>query len=95
MQIGQRIIFNKVTGKILNGTFDEREDTGLTQEMIGEMRPSEIDFVDLEYGQIDYTKYRIVAIDTATKQPILEELPKPQPSYEELQQQLLQSQGVI
>ncbi len=32
MKIGQRIIFDKKTGTILNGCLDEREDTGLTEE---------------------------------------------------------------
>ncbi|EJP6471352.1 hypothetical protein NHI66_000599 [Clostridium botulinum] len=49
MQIGTRIIFNKITGKVLNGCLEQRYDTGLTPEMINELRPKEIDFIDLPY----------------------------------------------
>ncbi|GAA0124780.1 hypothetical protein UT300019_06820 [Clostridium sp. CTA-19] len=49
MFLNFRLIYNKNTGTILNGTFSERFDSGLTDEMIGDLRPREIDFVDLPY----------------------------------------------
>ncbi|WP_034868569.1 hypothetical protein [Clostridium lundense] len=45
MKIGKRIIFDKATGKVLNGTFEERE--GDFQEGL---RPKKISFLDLSYG---------------------------------------------
>lgn len=45
---GKRIIYDKNTGKVLNGTFEEME--GELQEGL---RPLEIDFIDLPYGYND------------------------------------------
>ncbi|NMM65505.1 hypothetical protein HBE96_23285 [Clostridium sp. P21] len=48
MQIGMRLIFDKQTGKILNGVLGEMQ--GDLQEGL---RPAEIDFIDLPYGYND------------------------------------------
>ncbi|WP_342558769.1 hypothetical protein [Metasolibacillus sp. FSL K6-0083] len=68
MSRGNRVIFNQ-DGKIIY-------ETG---EMFGHVLPHEeitrLYHVDLEYGTIDYSKYRIVAIDVETMEPIIEKLP--------------------
>ena len=95
MQIGSRIIFNKLTGKVLNGMFDERLDGGLTQVMIDEMRPNEIDFIDLEYGDTTLVEVDQYHIDVETKTIVIDSKIEHVLTYEELQQQLLIAQGVI
>lgn len=50
MELGKRIIYDKNTGLILNGYLEERFDSGLTKEMIRQVRPLEIDFIDLPYN---------------------------------------------
>lgn len=69
MKIGNRIIFDQ-DGDIIT-------ELG---EMQGDVLPrkkiTKIDFLDLEYGSIDHSKYRIICVDVSTKQPILEEIPQ-------------------
>lgn len=88
MQIGNRIIYDQDGDIIIQ-----------MGEMQGDVLPRkeirELNFIDLEYGSIDYSKYKIANIDVVTKQPVLEDIPQMQPTYEELQQQLLIAQGVI
>ncbi|HCQ6138373.1 TPA: hypothetical protein OL455_003495, partial [Clostridioides difficile] len=36
---------------------------------------TELDYIDIPYGSIDYIKNRIIGINIETKQPILEEIP--------------------
>lgn len=50
MYIGLRIIYDKNTGKILNYCLEERFDNGLTEDKAKEIRPLEIDYLDLPYG---------------------------------------------
>lgn len=95
MKIGRRIIFNKATGKVLNGTFDEKFDSGLTQEMIDELRPIEIDFIDLPYGDVTLEDVDNYHIDIKTRAIVIDSKITHIPTYSELQQQLLQAQGVI
>lgn len=45
MQYGLRIIYDKNTGKVLNGSFGE-----MSGELQEGLRPLEIDFLDLPYG---------------------------------------------
>lgn len=58
-----------------------------------------LDFIDLNFGQVDTNKFRIVSIDVNTRQPILEERPvvktPEQLRIEELENQLLLLSGVI
>lgn len=68
MEIGNRIIHDQ-DGRVLSQTGEMRGDVLPHKEI------TELHFVDLEYGQIDISKYRIVGIDMVTRQPILEELP--------------------
>lgn len=86
MQIGNRIIYDQ-DGEILLQT----------GEMQGEVLPrkeiTELHFIDLDYGAINFQTHRLVAIDPKTKQPILEEMsiqltPEEQ-KIKELEDQLL------
>lgn len=95
MEIGKRIIFNKQTGKVLNSCFDEMTDTGLTQEQVNELRPVEIDFIDLQYGDTTLQDVDKCHIDISTRKIVIDSKVKHVPTYEELQQQLLQAKGVI
>lgn len=95
MEVGRRIIFDKTTGKII---FDMGEHSG----DVPPLEPiTEIDFIDLPYGQ-DSSKFnnaKSYHIDVATRQVVFDEFREPTLTPEqqvaELQQQLLQAQGVI
>jgi hypothetical protein len=68
MNLGKRIIYNQ-DGEILL-------EMG---EIKGAAYPhSNVDVIhvlDLDYGSIDYNKYRILKIDMETNKPVLEEIP--------------------
>jgi hypothetical protein len=92
MNRGNRIIFDQ-DGEILTST----------GEMSGDVLPhkeiTKIEFVDLEYGQVDTSKFRITKIDVATKNPFLENIEVPltpeQQRIKELENELLLASGVI
>lgn len=67
MQIGNRIIYDQ-DGQIVIQL----------GEMEGDVLPRKeirrLDYIDLEFGEIDYSKQRIVGVDTETKKPIIEEI---------------------
>ena len=92
MQIGNRIIFDQ-DGEVIVQLGE------MQGELLPRKNPLQLDYIDLEYGQLNYTKYRIVAIDTETKQPILEEIIIPkteeQLRIEALENELLKVSGVI
>lgn len=67
-QIGNRIVFDQDGDIIVE--FGEYQTDGEIRKSI-----SSLDYIDLDYGSIDFSKYRIIKIDTDTKQPILEEIP--------------------
>lgn len=93
MQIGYRIIYNKSNGQILYGV--NYNCLGEFSDAVEGLRPTEIDFIDLPYGDKtlqDADKYHV---DINTKQIVIDSIRQHQPAYEELQQQLLQAQGVI
>lgn len=90
MQYGQRIIFDTKNGKVLNGALGEM--SGDLQEGL---RPEAIDFIDLPYGDLILQDAQDYHIDPATKQIVIDSYREHVPTYEELQQQLLISQGVI
>lgn len=84
IEIGNRIIFDQDGDVIVQ-----------LGEMRGDVHPRKrdvtLDYIDIEYGQIDYDKYEIVAIDVTTKQPVLRELDvelTPEEIIEDLQEQL-------
>ena len=85
MKVGNRIIFNQ-DGEILY-QFGEMQGDVLPRKEI-----TELNHIDLEYGEIDYSKYKIIGIDIETKQPILEEIIREKTSEEiiqELENQIL------
>lgn len=66
MQIGNRIIFDEKGNILLQ-----------MGEMEGDVEPrGQIDYIDLEYGSIDYTTHYIESINVETKEPIIKEYPK-------------------
>ncbi|MBH7626468.1 hypothetical protein I6A52_20070, partial [Clostridioides difficile] len=54
---------------------------------------TELHYIDVEYGSIDYTRNRIIGINIETKEPILEEIPTfisdEEKRIQELENQLL------
>ncbi|HBH3250777.1 TPA: hypothetical protein KSJ14_004218, partial [Clostridioides difficile] len=81
-----RIIYDQ-TGKILLQTGEATGDI-LEHDTI-----TELHYIDVEYGSIDYTRNRIIGINIETKEPILEEIPTfisdEEKRIQELENQLL------
>ncbi|WP_077726365.1 hypothetical protein [Clostridioides difficile] len=75
------------TGKILLQTGEATGDI-LEHDTI-----TELHYIDVEYGNIDYTKNRITGINIETKEPILEEIPifvtEEEKRIQELENQIL------
>lgn len=69
VNLGSRIIYDQ-DGQILYQIGEMQGDVLPRKEI------TSLHYVDLEYGEIDFTTHRIVSIDPVTKHPILEELPK-------------------
>ncbi|MCG8260587.1 hypothetical protein MJO51_18330, partial [Clostridioides difficile] len=67
MERGNRIICDQ-TGKILLQTGEA------TGDILEHDEITELHFVDIPYGSIDYTRNRIIGINIETKEPILEEI---------------------
>ncbi|QXE20460.1 hypothetical protein [Clostridium sp. 001] len=93
MNIGRRIIYDSVSGKVL---LDLGEGQGEPRVAI-----NSLDYIDLLYGQ-DSDKFNRVKsyhVDVTTKTVVFDELYDPPVDKDAeiatLQQQLLQSQGVI
>ncbi|MCC0638554.1 hypothetical protein [Clostridioides sp. ES-S-0001-02] len=86
MNRANRIIYNQ-NGKILLQTGEATGDI-LEHDTI-----TELHYIDVEYGSIDYTRNRITGINIETKEPILEEIPvyvsKAEKEKQELENQLL------
>lgn len=84
MQIGNRVIFDE-KGNILFQT----------GEMEGYVSPrneiEKLDYIDLEYGSIDYTTHYIESINVETKEPIVKEYPKAELTNEQLYIQELEA----
>ncbi|WP_333953690.1 hypothetical protein [Clostridioides difficile] len=86
MNRANRIIYDQ-TGKIL---FQTGEATGdiLEHDII-----TQLHCVDVPYGSIDYTRNRIISVNTETKQPIVEEIPvyltEEEKRIQELENQIL------
>ncbi|VIF57409.1 Uncharacterised protein [Clostridioides difficile] len=68
MNVPNRVIYDQ-TGKII---FETGESCG---DVLPHNKITELDYIDIPYGSIDYIKNRIVGINIETKQPILEEIP--------------------
>ncbi|WP_434283585.1 hypothetical protein [Clostridium botulinum] len=96
MQIGERIIFNKATGTILNNCLEERYDSGLTQEMINDLRSEEIDYLDLEYGSTVLDNADIYHVDINTKEIVIDKYKEYVETEEEkLKNELLKTQAEV
>ena len=76
-QIGNRIIFDE-KGNILFQM----------GEMEGYVNPrnkiEKLDYIDLEFGSIDYTTHYIESINVETKEPIIKEYPKQELTDEQM-----------
>ncbi|NEZ74242.1 hypothetical protein EXM56_02540 [Clostridium botulinum] len=96
MQIEKRIIFNKVTGTVLNGCLEERYDSGLTEKMINDLRPKEIDYLDLEYGSTILKNVDTYHIDVETKEIVIDKYKEHIETEEEkLRGELLKTQAEV
>ena len=74
MQIGNRIIFDEKGNILLQ-----------MGEMEGDVEPrGQIDYIDLEYGSINYSTHYIESINVETKEPILKEYPKQELTDEQM-----------
>jgi hypothetical protein len=74
MQIGNRIIFDEKGNILLQ-----------MGEMEGDVEPrGQIDYIDLEFGSIDYTTHYIESINVETKKPIIKEYPKQELTDEQM-----------
>ncbi|MCC0784254.1 hypothetical protein IR152_14495 [Clostridioides sp. ES-S-0108-01] len=86
MNRANRIIYNQ-TGEILLQTGEATGDV-LEHDII-----TELFYIDVPYGSIDYNKNRIIGINMKTKQPILEEVPiylsEEEKRIQELENQIL------
>ena len=84
MRIGNRIIFDE-KGNILFQM----------GEMEGHVEPrneiEKLDYIDLEFGSIDYTTHYIESINVETKEPIVKEYPKAKLTDEQLYIQELEA----
>ena len=81
MQIGNRIIFDEKGNILLQ-----------MGEMEGDVEPrGQIDYIDLEYGSINYATHYIESIDVETKEPIVKEYPKQELTDEQLYIQELEA----
>ena len=84
MKIGNRIIFDE-KGNILFQM----------GEMEGWVNPrneiEKLDYIDLEFGSIDYTTHYIESINVETKEPIVKEYPKAKLTDEQLYIQELEA----
>lgn len=81
MQIGNRIIFDEKGNILLQ-----------MGEMEGDVNPrGQIDYIDLEYGSINYTTHYIESINVETKEPIVKEYPKQELTDEQLYIQELEA----
>lgn len=85
MQRGSLIIYDN-EGKIFLNTGDAEGD------VLPYTPPVGLPYIITEYGQLNGK--RVLSVDVATKKLVTEDIPV-QPTYEQLQQQLLQAQGVI
>ncbi|MCC0705250.1 hypothetical protein IC213_19520 [Clostridioides sp. ES-S-0049-02] len=68
MNVPNRIIYDQ-TGRTIFETGESCGDV-LPHDII-----TELHYIDIEYGSIDYTRNRVIGINVETKEPILEEIP--------------------
>ncbi|ENY8512150.1 Uncharacterised protein [Clostridioides difficile] len=86
MNVPNRVIYDQ-TGRII---FETGESCG---DVLPHDKITELHYIDVEYGSIDYTRNRIVGINIETKEPVLEEIPvymsEEEKRIQELENQLL------
>ncbi|WP_219721534.1 hypothetical protein [Clostridioides difficile] len=86
MNVPNRIIYDQ-TGRTI---FETGESCG---DVLPHDKITELHYIDIEYGSIDYTRNKIVGINIETKEPVLEEIPayisKAEKEKQELENQLL------
>ncbi|UWD46875.1 hypothetical protein NYR90_09955 [Clostridioides difficile] len=86
IEVGRRIFFDE-DGEII---FYEGQSRG---DILERKNIKKIEYIDLPYDYIDYDKYKIIRINTETKQPITEEISvyisKEEKEKQELENQLL------
>ena len=76
-QIGNRIIFDE-KGNIL---FQMGEMEGYVEPR---SKIKKLDYIDLEFGSINYTTHYIESINVETKEPIIKEYPKAELTDEQI-----------
>jgi len=69
MQICNRVIFDKPTGVIIYQTGEHRGAVAPHPDI------TEIDFIDVPFGSIDYKNSYIESIDVSTQKPIIKMFP--------------------
>ncbi|AQT85419.1 hypothetical protein ERICIV_00524 [Paenibacillus larvae subsp. larvae] len=79
MQVGNRVLYDQ-DGEII---FQSGEMQG---DVLPRKNITKLDVVDFDFGSIDYTKYRIVRMDTETKKPILEEIQTMTPEKQQVKE---------
>ena len=84
MKVGNRIIFDE-KGNIL---FQMGEMEGYVEPR---NKIEKLDYIDLEFGSIDYTTHYIESINVETKEPIVKEYPKQELTDEQLYIQELEA----
>lgn len=67
MQVGNRVYFNSRTGNPIFIAGEIDDDAPRDADEI-------IEFIDVDYGSIDYSKNMIVGVDIVTKELILESI---------------------
>lgn len=77
MKVGNRIIFDE-KGNIL---FQMGEMEGCVNPR---NKIEKLDYIDLEFGSIDYTTHYIESINVETKEPIIKEYPKQELTNEQM-----------
>jgi hypothetical protein len=77
MQIGNRIIFDE-KGNIL---FQMGEMEGYVEPR---SKIKKLDYIDLEFGSIDYSTHYIESINVETKEPVVKEYPKAELTDEQM-----------
>jgi hypothetical protein len=97
-QIGRRIIYDTTTGKII---MDMGEMQGTDGSLIPRDTINGLDYIDLPYGQDSdkFSRVKSYHVDVTSKSVVFDELYDPPVDKDaeilQLQQQLLQAQGVI
>lgn len=69
LKVGTRIIFDATDGEIVD-IYGEMSGGVTARKQIGQL-----DYMDLEYGEVNLLTHKIIGIDMVSRKPILEEIP--------------------